>query len=247
MKIRKCYSPNPGKGFTLIEALISILIASLYFILVLQATTIGASSRARALESTQALRWVEQDLENVKFQASTYQVTALTAPASIGSSSLNVSSVVGFSVGEQFRFVTSTDTTLYTISSISGSTITTTTTDVLTADHSANETLAGTSRCTATTLDAGFADGLRDSLAGSNLTTPETISDLDAVKTKTSTNKQFTVQRSLTLVNSAPYNLLQVSYAVEAPTGTPTPFTDDAGNPLPIFLEVVPDAAFYCP
>jgi prepilin-type N-terminal cleavage/methylation domain-containing protein len=247
-----------SKGFSLVEVLIAMLVAALFFIVVLQATTLGAYSKAQALETTQALSWIQQDVEDLRFKASNYLLTSLKSDAIKGDLSIDVASAEDFDYGSKsFRFVgssdTTNDTTLYTGSrAIADTTITLSEPNGgLVAAHTQGELILiepdkVAERCKATYRAEGLANSFRNSLikpyTSDDLNVPTA---LDFNKTKTSTNKQFRVQRNLTLIDSAPFNSLQISYTIYPPEGTPDPFTDVSGN-TQFVTEVIPDVAFYC-
>lgn len=60
------------QGFTLVEVLAAIVIATVFVATALQAIVIAAIFQARAQESTDAATWIREDLENLRFSASTY-------------------------------------------------------------------------------------------------------------------------------------------------------------------------------
>jgi prepilin-type N-terminal cleavage/methylation domain-containing protein len=97
-----------SQGFTLVEVLIAILVASLFFILALQATTIGLFSKAQSLETTQALTWIQEDIERLRQVATTYQVTRLSEDAGTGATRIRVVSTADLSPdlknGDTFKF-----------------------------------------------------------------------------------------------------------------------------------------------
>jgi type II secretory pathway pseudopilin PulG len=338
-KVRELVKQKWDKGFTLFEVLVAGLIAILFFLLVLQATSIGAFSKARTQEATQVLGWIQKDLEQVRYVASNYQITKLTSNVSMGTASVNVGSVEDFKNGDTIRFSgTQPDETDYTIyaaptgnqipiapaltaphnqddiiavrsslaatlsypalvgsksisvsstapfkegaeiaigdpvtvsggnnngkqncngnhygnnkCSDSGTTSdelytikkTTATTlelkDALKSAKSLNSPISLV-RCTAQNQDTGLADGLRDKLVGSNQMGSTSQITLDKSKTISSTGKQFTVQRTMTILDIPPFNLLQISYGVDPPLGTPSPIDG-------FVTRLLPEVAFYC-
>lgn len=60
------------EGFTLIEVLVAILITTLFIAVSMQAMVFAAIFKTRAQEFTQATTWIQEDLEDVKYQASQY-------------------------------------------------------------------------------------------------------------------------------------------------------------------------------
>lgn len=65
--------PTQGnQGFTLTEVLVAILITSVFVATAMQAVVIAAVMRVKAKQYAEATTWIQQDLEDVKFQASQY-------------------------------------------------------------------------------------------------------------------------------------------------------------------------------
>jgi prepilin-type N-terminal cleavage/methylation domain-containing protein len=92
------------RGFTLAEVIIALLVSSLFFLIALRATTNSLTIKANSLEANQVLQWIQRDLENVKFRASSYQITALTEDASKDDATLQVLNAEDFKAGDAFRF-----------------------------------------------------------------------------------------------------------------------------------------------
>ena len=68
--------PNQDQGFTLIEVLIAILIATIFVTVAMQMMVIATVFKVRAQEFSEATNWIQEDLEDVKFQASQYSDTS---------------------------------------------------------------------------------------------------------------------------------------------------------------------------
>lgn len=75
--------PQQEQGFTLVEVLVAILITTLFVAVSMQAMVLAAVFKARAQESAEATTWIQEDLENVKYQASRYKDNTECAPAII--------------------------------------------------------------------------------------------------------------------------------------------------------------------
>jgi Tfp pilus assembly protein PilV len=60
---------KPEQGFTVIEALFAILIATIFVTVAMQMMAIAAIFKARAQQNAEATTWIQEDLENVKLQA----------------------------------------------------------------------------------------------------------------------------------------------------------------------------------
>lgn len=54
-------------GFTLIEVLAGILMATAFVLVAVQAIAISAVYRVRAQRESEALQWIQEDFENIKF------------------------------------------------------------------------------------------------------------------------------------------------------------------------------------
>ncbi len=70
------------QGFTLVEVLVAILISTVFIAVAMQAIAIAAIFKVKAQEYSEATTWIQEDLENIKYQASNYQYTTLTSDAS---------------------------------------------------------------------------------------------------------------------------------------------------------------------
>ncbi len=72
MRKFKCKLLQQDQGFTLVEVLVSILIATIFVATALQGMVIASLFKARAQEYTEATTWVQEDLESLRFSASQY-------------------------------------------------------------------------------------------------------------------------------------------------------------------------------
>lgn len=72
MRKFKCKPLQQDQGFTLVEVLVSILIATIFVATALQGMVIASLFKARAQEYTEATTWVQEDLESLRFSASQY-------------------------------------------------------------------------------------------------------------------------------------------------------------------------------
>lgn len=59
-------------GFSLLEVLVGILLATVFTLIGLQASVIAALVRVKALQVSAANNWIREDLEEVKYQATYY-------------------------------------------------------------------------------------------------------------------------------------------------------------------------------
>jgi prepilin-type N-terminal cleavage/methylation domain-containing protein len=230
--------PKQEQGFTLIEVLIAILITTLFITIAMQAMVIAAVFKARAKQFAEATTWIQQDLEGVRQQAAIVGYTTLSAaPTTSGSSSsLSVSSTTGFAATNRVQIGTiSTD--YYTISSISGNTITVTpalTTAQISATPAGTTVSVLATGSTDTTLCYASAqnNGLGN-LLSSNMPTLNSSNN-----TKTIADKTYTLSRTTTVRNVAPYEVLQITYSAAQGTNSPIATLNS---------EVIPNAAFQCP
>lgn len=225
-----------NQGFTLVEVLVAILIATIFISVTMQMMVIAAVFKTKAQEYTEATTWIQEDLDNVKYKAAKLQHTSLTAVATPAINALQVADVDGFQAGDTLIIGTdSTDNTIAT-GGINTTTKTITLTAALGTNWLVNTEVSATSKCNPASIEAGLADSLQDNITGSNLTASS--NDFDIPKTGR-TGKAYTMRRTTTIVNAAPYNVLQVSYTVSPVSG---------GSSIANFsTEVIPDAALQCP
>lgn len=232
--------PQQEQGFTLIEVLVAILITTVFVATTMQAMVIAAVFKARAKQYSEATNWIQEDLESVRQQATVLGYTTLSAIPTTNAttpptSSLSVSSSSGFQVDNRLQIGTINDT-LFTISNISSNNITVTpaltaaqilitpvgTPVSLVASGSTNTTL-----CYANAQNNGFGN-----LLSSNL--PSIANS----GTKTIAGATYTLTRTPSVRNAAPYEVLEITYSVAK------------GNEPAIAKmnsEVIPNAAFQCP
>lgn len=251
------------QGFTLVEVLVAILIATIFITVAMQMMVIASVFKVKAQENTEATTWIQEDLETVRYQAGKLLFTALTGVTTAGASSIIVRSPnnsTDLAVNGTLKI--GSDSGSYKITGISGPALNNVTginettlniTPQLTKTQVANAAIAITTRCSAGQTD-GLADALRDAVIGSNQTTNS--NDVDnppssgnnqsntnaALSSKLFTNKRYTLRRKTTLSASSPYNVLQLKYEVSQGT------TFDATQKIATFYtEVIPNVAFQCP
>ncbi len=245
-------SKSPETGFSLFEVLIAIIVAALFFLVVIQATTLSSYTRAQSLEATESLSWIQQDLESIRFQSGRYLITQLSQDVPQDSRTLPVESAEDFSDATHIRFIDlkSSDLNAYEIGSAVGDRINITAPPGTggVAEHATGTPVVGIfKRCQVAAAADGIANSLRTKVTG-QFRVSDVVEDLlPEDRTRTTTNKQFRVARSLTLVQNPPYQRLQIRYTVNPPIGTAPPFLDDRGRPRSFVTEVIPDAAYYCP
>lgn len=221
------------KGFTLVEVLAAILIATLFVVTALQAIVVSTVFKARARQYAEATTWIQEELETVKRQAAQIGYTSLTNDPAVSATSFTVSSILGFAVSDQIR-IGNTDTNNYIISAISGNTITISNAGGLVIDHPPNAPVFVISKSVANTLckandtTNGFGNLLQQNL-------PALTS---ANNTRSITGATYTLTRTPTVKNAAPFEVLELVYEVKQGTQAAA---------AKINTEVLPDAAFQCP
>lgn len=218
--------PQQNQGFTLVEVLVAILITTVFVAVAMQAIAIAAVFKARAKQYTEATNWIQEDLENVKSQA-TLPLPSTTLTTATGSA-LVVASIARFEVGDQLKV--GTDSTNNVIQSINPSTSTINLNATLgsTPSSGASVEVIKSIRCNATTADTGFGDYLNDNMPA-----------LSPGDTKTILGKIYTLTRTPTVRDVAPYEVLKLTYSV-TPQGSGSAIATTN-------TEVIPDAAFQCP
>ena len=237
--------PQQEQGFTLVEVLIAILITTIFVTIAMQAMVIAAVFKARAKQFSEATTWIQQDIENVKFQAGQLKYTQLTADTS-GIKVLPVSSVTGFANGDTLRV--GTNTTDYTISSIDPSASTITINTALSGTQLNGATVVATNPCKATSSTAGFGQSLKQHLSTVPVPSDTSNSGTPDSGTRTITGKSYTLTRSRdiggteavsgTCTSNACYELLKLTYEVKQ--GSESPIAT-------MYTEVLPNAALQCP
>lgn len=73
--------PQQEQGFTLVEVLVSILIATVFTAVALQGMVIAALFKAKAQQYAEATNWIQEDLENVRYQANQFNKNSTGAIA----------------------------------------------------------------------------------------------------------------------------------------------------------------------
>ncbi len=112
--------PQQDQGFLLVEVLAALLIASMFITIAMQIMAIAALLKARAQEYTEAISWIREDLEKVKYEAVNFRFanTSLTSDANVGDNLINVALAEGFVVNDTLRV--GSDSGTYRITGISG-------------------------------------------------------------------------------------------------------------------------------
>ncbi len=228
------------RGFTLLETIVAILIMTIFVSVSLQAMAISAILKLRAREYTEAIAWIQQDLEKVKYTATAYKLpfTSLSAAINGTVSVITVSSTSDFGSGDKIKI--GSDPKTFTITALGITTMVIS--PNLTTSQPAGSTVVGLTKCgnvgTTITQTTGLADGLRDKIVGSSTATSSSVT---TTQKTLATGAKFNMTQTLTLANTAPYNQLEVSYEVKSTTPVGAPARAKT------YSEIIPTAAYECP
>lgn len=232
--------PKQEQGFTLIEVLVAILVATIFVTVTMQMMVIATVFKVKAQENAEATNWIQEDLENVRYQAGKLEFplrTSLTADATAGSTSIIVGSVSDLANDDTLKI--GLDSGNYKITGIDTTTKTVNIAPKLETTQVTNAAIVETTMCSAGQT-VGLADALRDQImTPSNLVSSQPNTD----PTKTfRTGKQFTMRKTATISGNAPYNVLQLKYVVSL--GNSFDLTKQIAT---FYTEVIPNVAFQCP
>lgn len=238
------------QGFTLVEVLVSILIATVFVATALQAMVVASLFKARARQYAEATTWIQEDLESVKERASQLQKnTALTVAANAATTVLTVESVNWFTVGDTLKV--GDDSTSNVIASIETVPKTLTLTSALGTAQLNSATVGATTKCNAASQNTGFADLLRKNLphvvdrnplrSPTPPPTPVINTDIGDITGNPYILTRYGPDAGSTTpnVNNTYFEVMQVKYEVKLQGGSVPIAT--------LFTEVIPDAAFQCP
>jgi len=253
---------QPEQGFTLVEVLVAILVATLFVTVTMNMMVAAAMLKARARQYTAGINALQEDSEQVKYKASTYEDTSttLSLPAAPSASSITVVPIPGTGYANNETLRVGSDSTNYTISSISGNTFNIT--PALAQAQPVGTTVVRTQRCgttaTPATQTTGYANGLSSNMptpVGTS-TYPVTISGPSVLGFQAllnSSNTTIKIQaggtklwllRKATPKNKTPFNVLELYYAAVPELSNGTPSTSPVAT---LYTEVMPDAALKCP
>lgn len=79
MKPKWQWLARGDQGFTLFEVVVAGFVAILFFLLVLQASSVGSISKAQAQEASEVLSWLQKDMESVKQASGSLQLATIKA------------------------------------------------------------------------------------------------------------------------------------------------------------------------
>ncbi|ALB39543.1 hypothetical protein AA650_02855 [Anabaena sp. WA102] len=229
---RLSWEKNPQKsqqGFTLLEVLVAIVVITAFVNVALMGLVTAALFKSKAKAYSSGITWIQADLEAVRDKAANLSI--LSANAAAQQKEVVLESAVGLANNDQVKI--GTDTTTYTIQSISGNLLTLTAN--LGTDQSANAGVTAVSKCTATSANAGFAYYLQQDLQQGLPSSPFT---------KYIGGKAYTVTRS-SEVKSSPFTATP-RYEVLALSYTVTPQSNSNVKVASIYAEVIPSAFYQC-
>ena len=229
---RLSWEKNPQKsqqGFTLLEVLVAIVVITAFINVALMGLVTAALFKSKAKAYSNGITWIQADLEAVRDKAANLSI--LSANAAAQQKEVVLESAVGLANNDQVRI--GTDSTTYTIQSISGNSLTLTAN--LAIAQSANAGVTAVSKCTATSANAGFAYYLQQDLQQGLPSSPFT---------KYIGGKAYTVTRS-SEVKSSPFTATP-RYEVLALSYTVTPQSNSNVKVASIYAEVIPSAFYQC-
>ncbi|KHG42132.1 hypothetical protein OA07_07130 [Aphanizomenon flos-aquae 2012/KM1/D3] len=221
------------QGFTLLEVLVAIVVITAFVNVALMGLVTAALFKSKAKAYSNGITWIQADLEAVRDKAANlpYLSYSLSANASAAQRIVALTSASGLASNDQVRI--GTDSTTYTIQSISGNSLTLTAN--LAIAQSANAGVTAVSKCTATSANAGFAYYLQQDLQQGLPSSPFT---------KYIGGKAYTVTRS-SEVKSSPFTATP-RYEVLALSYTVTPQSNSNVKVASIYAEVIPSAFYQC-
>lgn len=240
------------QGFTLFEVLIAILVITLFVSVTMQAMVFAAVFKVKAQEYAEATTWIQEDLENVKYQAENLQfpqTTLPTLPITVAAGVPSITGVAATSFANSGKLQVGLDTTSYTFSRTAN---TLTITPPLVIPQASGAAIIDITMCNldpslTNVRNLGLADRLRDNVTDTNHSNG--ITDIDTNENPVDnplrskfTNKEYTLRRTTTTSATSPYNVLQIQYKVFPGT------TFDESKVIAKFdTEVIPNVAFKCP
>jgi type II secretory pathway pseudopilin PulG len=113
--ILKKLSRNTDDGFTIIDVIVGILIASIFLLVSLQAMVLAAYSRVKAQESSEGILLIQQDLEEVRFKATTSQLAKTDALCNATTATTGYAQTLKTSLGSYPKTVSINGTKQYTL------------------------------------------------------------------------------------------------------------------------------------
>ena len=202
----------------------------------MQMMVIAAVFKVKAQENAEATTWIQEDLEQVKYQAGRlpFPQTTLTANAAKEATSITVASGSIFATND--TLTVGLDTTSYKVTAVSGNVLTIT--PKLGSPQVTNAAVVETTMCNPASRNVGLADALRDTVTSASTNDSNYVESSKTFRT----GKQFIMRKTATNSANSPYNVLQLKYEVSPGS------TFDSTKVIATFnTEVIPNVAFQCP
>ena len=251
MHTKMLESKKQEQGFTLVEVLVAILIATLFVTVTMNMMVGAAYMKARAQQYSAAINRIQQDLEQVKYQAAQLSFPTLTAAASGTTLSVSSSTFLSTTNGNN-QIQVGTDSKTYTVSSINGLSVTLSTS--LRSTQPIGSKVINSSYCQ--TNNTGIPDTLKsnNNMPTSVGTIPyavkindtTTVPDFNSITNSADNRNPIQVGGTkLWILRKATSSdkLLQLYYAVVQDVNN-SPGSFSVGT---LYTEVLPNAAFQCP
>lgn len=243
----KRFTTNQQEGFTLVEVLVSTVILTLFMATAMQGMVMTTVMKVKAKQLSEVNNWIQQDLEDVKAVASDktqvpHANALLYEDAAQGDSTIKLTQLSGYRIGDALVIGSNTssnaitDLQVLTDSDNNTDYLEVTLRDPLSRDQFAGTTTTALARCRSDIDTGGFAAYLDETLPAVSSETSN--SNAPHSGSRTILGRQYTIQRTTTVRQSNPYQVLEVTYNV----------TDENQRPVTqISTEVLPDAFFLCP
>lgn len=246
-KFIRALTQSHSQGFTLVEVAVSILVLTIFIGTAMQGLVLSTSFKVRAKQLTEANSWIQQDLEDVKAVASDvnqvpHTSALLYADALAGDTTIKVTQLAGFRLGDSI--VIGTESNSNEIASLQTLTDPATNTDYLevtlrdplTSTQTMDSTALVLARCRSHLDTGGFAAYLDETLSA--VTSETDNSSTPKSGQKTILGQKFTLQRTTSVRQAEPYQILEVTYNVT---------DENLKTVAQVSSEVVPNAFFDCP
>ena len=241
---------NPDAGFSLLEVVVALVMIFFFTNVALEMFVLSSIFKKKATQYTTAISLIQQDMEKIKSAADQYSFPKATAAAALNATTVTLDSTNGLAATNTVLF--SNDSNSYTISSISGNTITIGSglkTAVPTSTSAFNSTSCNltSSNSSSSGIATYFMNSLPTTATGIGATAYTVGGTIYyAVGTPTPVKGQYYwLLRNQIVSTDAPYNVLKLKYVVQP--GTSTAPTTTATTLATAYTEVMPYASLQCP
>ncbi|MDK2410034.1 prepilin-type N-terminal cleavage/methylation domain-containing protein [Aphanizomenon sp. PH219] len=241
------------QGFTLLEVLVAIVVITAFVNVALMGLVTATLFKSKAKAYSSGMSWIQADLEAVRNKAAESLSYSLSANAAAAQKVIVLTSAAGLGANDQIKI--GTDSTTYTIQSVSGNSVTLTANLSTAQSASTVVTLVTSAECTATSSTTGFAYYLQQNLPTLTNTT-STTSTTNPTSTTNTTSTQYingingrpyTFSRTTAVgqtQSSDPYQVLKLSYTVTYTVpGTSPPVIIKIAS---LYAEVIPSTFYQC-